>query len=399
MIPFVRKKVGYPLQRFIGNSRSVGIVLLGCTALSLLLSNTGFWQEGYRGFWTEGFDGTGNHHGIGGGLSLPNSPLLLINDGLMSIFFFLAGMEIKRELLTGELASLKKSALPVFAAMGGMLAPAILFSLFNKGTVYMDGWAIPTATDIAFTLGVASLLGQRIPVGLKIFLTALAIIDDLGAIVVIALFYGGQLHPWYLLGAVVLLLVLGILLKQKIRFGWLQWIIGLLLWYCMYHSGIHATVAGVLFALLVPAKELSRLELSFHHPVNFLIMPVFALANTAMLLPAAGWHTLGSTLSWGILAGLCIGKPLGICTVSYFFARKKIVTFPAGVNTYKMTGAGILAGIGFTMSIFISTLAFADTSQQDAAKLSVLLASLVAMVAGYLWLRFEPKKTTFQQPE
>jgi NhaA family Na+:H+ antiporter len=173
MIHFVRRKIIHPLQRFIHDSRSVGITLLVCTGVSLLLANTGFWQEGYRNVWSDSFDGTMDHHTHLGFLLMPNSPLLVINDGLMAIFFFLVGMEIKRELLTGELASLKKSSLPVFGAIGGMLVPALFFAFFNKGTAGMQGWAIPSATDIAFTLGVASLLGNRVPVGLKIFITAL----------------------------------------------------------------------------------------------------------------------------------------------------------------------------------------------------------------------------------
>lgn len=391
MLRLVKRKIIHPLQRFIHDSRSVGITLLLCTGISLLLSNTGFWKEGYRGFWSDSFNGTELHYFTIGLLSFPNSPLLVINDFLMSIFFLLAGMEIKRELLTGELSSLKKSALPVFAAIGGMLIPAVLFSLFNKGSGYMSGWAIPTATDIAFTLGIASLLGNRIPVTLKIFLTALAIIDDLGAIVIIALFYGAQLHVWYLLAAILITVLLWFIAKKNKGFGWMQWLMGLALWYCMFHSGIHATVAGVLFAFVMPADKLTKLELALHKPVYFIIMPVFALANTAILLPENSIHILSGSLSLGVMAGLCIGKPLGIFLLCYFMVKKKIADLPRGVNWHKLAGAGMLAGIGFTMSIFIATLAFDNNALQDEAKIAVLLASLISILAGYFWLRYEPK--------
>lgn len=398
MLLLIKRKVIHPLQRFIHDSRSVGITLLICTGVSLLLSNYGFWQEGYRSFWSDSFDGTAEHYFTWVFLSLPNSPLLVINDFLMSIFFLLAGMEIKRELLTGELSSLKKSALPVFGAIGGMVVPAIFFSLFNKGTSAMSGWAIPTATDIAFTLGIASLLGNRIPVTLKIFLTALAIIDDLGAIAIIALFYGGQLHFVYLLAAILITFILWFLSKKKTGFGWMQWMLGLLLWYCMFHSGIHATVAGVLFAFVMPVDKLTKFELALHKPVYFIIMPIFALANTAMLLPADSLHVLTGSVSLGVIAGLCIGKPLGIFSLCYFLVKKKIAVLPRGINWHKLAGAGILAGIGFTMSIFISTLAFTDTAMQDIAKISVLVASFISMLAGFLWMRYEPaKKQTVKQ--
>ena len=389
MIHFVKRKIIHPLQQFMHDSRAIGITLLACTAISLFLANIGFWQEGYRNMWQATFDGTNDHHAHLGFLFIPNSPLLVINDALMAVFFFLVGMEIKRELLNGELSSIKKSSLPIFGAIGGMLVPALLFTLFNKGTASIQGWAVPTATDIAFTLGVASLLGKRIPVGLKIFITALAIIDDLGAIIIIALFYGGELQRLYLLGCGSIVFILWLLNRNKIKFGIVHWVLGLLLWYCMYHSGIHATVAGVVFALMVPVSYLNKFELKFHTPVYFIIMPAFALANTAIALPGSSFHALNTPLSWGIIAGLCLGKPLGICAACYFLVKKKIADLPRGVNWHKMIGAGLLAGIGFSMSIFISTLAFTDPAQQDIAKISVLLASLLAMLGGFLWLKFE----------
>jgi len=389
MIHFVRRKIIHPLQQYMHNSRSIGVTLLACTAISLFLANIGFWKDGYRNMWSATFDGTNGHHTHLGFLLIPNSPSLFINDALMAIFFFLVGMEIKRELVKGELASIKKSLLPVFGAVGGMLVPALLFAAFNKGSASMQGWAIPTATDIAFVLGVTSLLGKRIPVGLKIFITALAIIDDLGAIIFIAFFYGGELQLLYLAGCLFIILMLWLLNHKKVKFGIAHWLLGLLLWYCMYHSGIHATVAGIVFALMVPTSLLTKLELKFHKPVYFIIMPLFALANTAIAFPDNSLHELNTPLSWGIIAGLCLGKPLGIYAACYFLVKKKIADLPRGVNWHKMIGAGLLAGIGFTMSIFISTLAFTDPAPQDIAKISVLLASLIAMVGGFLWMKLE----------
>ncbi len=388
----VQTRLFHPLKQFIRDSRAIGVTLLACTGISLLLANWGDFGVAYRDMWNIFFDGTTDHHTYIGFLSLPNSPLLVINDALMAVFFFLAGMEIKRELVCGELASIKKSALPVIAAIGGMLAPALLFSLFNKGTIFMTGWAVPTATDIAFTLGIASLLGSRVPVALKIFLTALAIIDDLGAIVVIALFYGNEIEFGYLLAAIITVVLLWLLNKRKINFGYLHWILGLALWYFMFNSGIHATVAGVIFAFMVPVSKLADMEIKFHTPVYFIIMPIFALANTAIGIPENSLEALNSSLSWGIIFGLCIGKPLGITSACYLLVSRKLAELPSGTNWNKMIGAGLLAGIGFTMSIFISTLAFNRVEDQDIAKISVLLASLIAMISGFVWLKMGRKE-------
>ncbi len=380
-----------PLKAFLHDSSAIGISLLSCTFISLLLSNISITADFYLPVWNFSFDGTNNHHAHLLFLSLPNSPLLIINDFLMAFFFFLAGMEIKREMVNGELSSFKKSLLPIVAAIGGMIIPAIIFAIFNLGGNYMKGWAIPTATDIAFTLGIASLLGKRVPVSLKIFLTALAIIDDLGAIVVIALFYGGDIHFIYLLCCAIIVGLMLLLNKRKTSFGIIQIILGLILWYCMFNSGIHATVAGVIFAFLIPVDLLKKFELKIHIPVYFIIMPIFALANTAIIFPKDSLQALSNTLSWGIIAGLCFGKPLGIFSACYFLVKKKFAELPSGVDWHKLIGAGMLAGIGFTMSIFISTLAFNETAKQDVAKISVLLASLIAMIAGYVFLQFEKK--------
>lgn len=382
----VRKVIIEPLKVFIHDSRSIGISLLLATLLSLILSNIPAISETYIRFFQLSIDGTNEHAFEWGILHLPNSIIVVINDLFMAAFFFLAGMEIKRELVTGELASIKQSALPVAAAIGGMIVPAIIYTQFSRGTDYSSGWAIPMATDIAFTLGIASLLGNRVPVALKVFITALAIIDDLGAIVVIALFYGSQLKLFYLLLSGLIMLVLLSLQKNKIKLGWYNWVLGIALWYTMFNSGIHATVAGVLFAFTIPVNKLPELELKFHTPVYFIIMPLFALANTAIVLPESGIGALNNAFSAGIIAGLFIGKPLGICLASYWMIKRKWAQLPNQTNWHQMIGAGILAGIGFTMSIFISMLAFSETVTQDIAKLAVLVSSVFSMIVGYAWM-------------
>ncbi|NIM36264.1 MAG: Na+/H+ antiporter NhaA [Hydrotalea flava] len=373
------------------DSRSIGIILLACTALSLLLSNIPNLGVHFTHIWHIHFNGTEAHSFNIFGIHLPNSPVLIINDFLMAFFFFLAGMEIKREVVQGELNTLRKALLPSLGAVGGMLVPAILFIQFNRDTAFMSGWAIPTATDIAFSLGIASLLGNKVPVNLKIFLTALAIIDDLGAIVVIALFYGGKLHLGYLLGCTITIVLLWWLQRSNKKFGWMHIISGILLWYFMFNSGIHATVAGVLFAFFIPIKDIVNFEVKLHLPVYFIIIPIFALANTAIILPSHFTDALDSSLSWGIIAGLVIGKPLGICGISYLIVKRGWAVLPAKVNWHHMIGAGMLAGIGFTMSIFIATLAFKTTTEQDVAKISVLLATIIAMLFGYFWLKINGK--------
>lgn len=387
----IRQKIFNPLFEFMRDSRAIGLTLLCTTTISLLLSNTSLTSAWYINIWKISLNGATDHHFQFGWLELPNSIITIINDGLMTIFFFLAGMEIKRELISGELSSLKKSLLPVFAAIGGMIIPAILYIQFNKGTIYMSGWAVPMATDIAFTLGIASLLGKKVPVALKIFITALAIMDDLGAIVVIALFYGGALKLGYLLITVLVFLLLILFQRYKISFGWYNWLLGGILWYTMFNSGIHPTVAGVLFAFTIPVNTLSIFEHKLHKPVYFLIMPIFALANTAIIFPSNSLTSLNSSFSWGIIVGLLLGKPIGICGACYLMIKNKWALLPNGITWYQLIGVAILAGIGFTMSIFISTLAFEDTSLQNMAKIAVLIASFLAMLIGYFWLSFNKR--------
>jgi NhaA family Na+:H+ antiporter len=378
---FLRRTFLSPFRELLHDSRAIGVLILLTSGISLLLSNTGYAQE-YISFW---------HFEIHLPDILPHSIEHWINDGLMSVFFFLAGLEIKRELTQGELASFKKSVLPVAGAIGGMLFPALIFFILNNGTDLSKGWGIPMATDIAFSLGVASLMGSRAPIALKIFLTALAIIDDLGAIIAIAFFYTGSINFYCLAGGIILWMLLLIANQKKRPFTFLNYIAGILLWFLIYNSGIHATVAGVLFAFTIPASLVSKLEHRLHNPVQFIIIPLFVLANTAISLPAGFIHHLSGQLSLGILAGLLIGKPLGILSFCYAAVRFKFGELPLGVTWKHMIGLGLLAAIGFTMSIFIAMLAFKDPDLQNQSKTAVIAASLLAIVLSWLWFMFLPK--------
>lgn len=372
-------RLGGVLRSFLQDSRSVGIVLLLCTAVSVVIANSASGRS-YLRFINQRLR-------LPAWMHTPHTPLHWINDGAMALFFFLVGMEIKRELMTGELSDVKKASLPVAAALGGMLVPALLYLAFNHGGEFAGGWGIPMATDIAFSLGVASLLGPRVPVSLKIFLMALAIIDDLGAILVIALFYGGELHTGWLLGAVGLTAVLALLQVLKKHHLLVFIIIGIALWYMVYNSGVHATIAGVTAAFFVPPGKLEKYEHRLKHAVNFIVLPLFALVNTAIILPADLAAPFATPLSWGILAGLVLGKPLGIVSFCFIMVRLGLGKKPSGSSWMQITGVGVLAGIGFTMSIFITLLAFRGQAYRDISKLAIMTASLLSIIGGIVVLR------------
>jgi len=384
---FFRKNLVDPFVDFIQDSRAVGIILLICTTLSLILANTSFAFNYFSAINVE------LPLAPVAPIHLPHTLLHWINDGLMAIFFFLAGMEIKREITRGELSSFSQAILPLVAAIGGMLVPAFIFFFINKGTAYTNGWGIPMATDIAFSLGIAALLGSKVPLGLKIFLTALAIIDDLGAILAIAIFYSVTIHWIYIGIAAVIILLLYLLMHFKI-FGFFNFLLGILLWYCFFNSGIHATIAGVIFAFFIPGDQLQKIEHKLHTPVNFLIIPLFALANTAILLPGDIAGAINTTLSWGIIAGLLIGKPLGIFAACFLTVQLKWGTLPTNTSWRHLIGAGLLAGIGFTMSIFIATLAFDNSSTIDVSKIAVLAGSFLSIILGIAWIHFFCKPLT-----
>lgn len=377
-------------KKFFNNSQASGIVLIFCVLISLLIANSSL-AGSFQNFLDKEV-GTHLFH-----LNYPVS--IWINDGLMAIFFLLVGLEIKRELVEGELSSFKNASLPIFAAVGGMLVPAVIYSIFNSGTEYSNGWGIPMATDIAFSLAIISMLGKKIPNSIKIFLAALAIVDDLGAILVIAIFYTDQIHLSYLLlsfGVTALLFILNFLKVTKTIFYIIP---GLFLWYFLHHSGIHATIAGVLLAFSIPTNAsnveispLEKLEHQLHIPVSFLIMPVFALTNTNITFSSEMVAGVTSTLGLGIICGLVLGKLIGINLFSMIAIKLKLSSLPQNSNWTQMIGVGLLAGIGFTMSIFIALLSFkGEIVIQDEAKFAILIASFVAAILGFTILSLSSK--------
>jgi Na+:H+ antiporter, NhaA family len=382
----IRRTIISPIKEFISDSRSVGILLISCTVVSMVLSNSGL-GSGYLAMWERELP-----HVIPT-LHLPHSPLHIINDGLMALFFFLVGLEIKRELLVGELASVKKSLLPIIAALGGMVVPALIYLLWCGGTPYSRGWGVPMATDIAFSLGVLSLLGKRAPLSLRIFLTALAIIDDLGGILTIAIFYAGEILWTNLFIAGGILFLLATMNFMKVRRYSLYFILGIPLWYLIFNSGVHATISGVLLALTIPLHKIEKLEHALHDPVNFVIMPLFALANTAIVLPDHFSFILTSVVNYGILMGLVVGKPVGIFLFSLVAIKLGFASLPTGMTWKQLWGTGMIAGIGFTMSIFMATLAFDLPGIQLVAKVAIITASIIAGIGGFIYLRMLSMKT------
>jgi NhaA family Na+:H+ antiporter len=364
-------------------SEKGGVLLIVCTVISLLLANSSI-GESYLNFWHYQF----------GGLSIEN----WINEGLMAIFFFLIGLELKREIFVGELSNAKNAMLPIFAALGGMIIPAAIFAFFNYGTPTQSGAGIPMATDIAFAIGVLSLLGNRVPASLKILLTAIAVIDDLGAILVIAIFYTTSISLINLLVVLAIFIALLLLNKFKINLLILYITGGIVMWYFMLHSGVHSTLAGILLAFAIPFGKGEKTSLSYrlqdwlHKPVSLIILPLFALANTAMVF-GKGWDTgLAEPGSIGIFAGLIIGKPLGVFLFSFVAVSIGICALPSGLKWKHVLGIGFLAGIGFTMSIFITLLAYSDEMLITESKISILLASVVSGILGYSWLKYVLKK-------
>lgn len=372
-------------RNFFNSNQSSGILLIMCVITSLMIANSSI-----AGAFQDVLDTA-----VG-----PYSVAVWINDGLMAIFFLLVGLEIKREMLEGELSNLKNASLPIFAAIGGMIVPALIFKFFNDGTQYAHGWGIPMATDIAFALAVISLLGKRVPSSIKVFLAALAIVDDLGAIAVIAIFYTDEIHWMFLLYCGVLILALIALNFFKVKQLIFYIIPGILMWYCMHHSGIHATIAGVLLAFTIPTNEskveispLERLEETLHTPVSFIIMPIFALANTNITFKEGMVDGLFSTLGMGIVLGLFVGKLVGVNLFSWLAIQLKISNLPERSSWNHMLGAGLLAGIGFTMSIFVAILSYkGNVAVQDEAKFAILIASLISAVVGFSLLKMASKK-------
>jgi len=427
-----------PLEEFMKLEAAGGIVLLACAGVALIWANSP-WSAGYDALWH-------THARVGiAGFALDKSLLHWINDGLMVVFFFVVGLEIKREVLVGELATPRKAALPVLAALGGMAVPAGIYALANAGGPWAHGWGIPMATDIAFALGILALLGPRVPVGVRVFLTALAIADDIGAVLVIALFYSHDLD-WTAL-AVGAGVVAALFAANRLGVRHLAVYLGLgfVLWVAFVKSGVHATVAGILLALTVPATTrldperflergrrvldefaaaggsgdtvmtnerrlaavqaleddcervetpLQRIEHALHPWVTFLIMPVFALANAGVRVVGSGDWSAAPAVVLGVLGGLLLGKPIGVLLFSWLGVKLSLADLPAGSTWRHVAGAGALAGIGFTMALFIASLAFGGSAQLDSAKVGILAASALAATAGWLVLRRAPAPRT-----
>jgi NhaA family Na+:H+ antiporter len=370
---------------FFNSEKAGGLILIGCTILSLTLVNSSLGAE-YRHFWQTQFAGHSIEHWV--------------NDGLMSIFFLLIGLELEREIYKGELSNIKDALLPIFGALGGIIIPAGLFMLFNFGTSTQSGAGIPMATDIAFALGILSLLGNRVPTSLKVFLTALAVIDDLGAILIIAIFYTKTLlwtNLFIALGIFVLLIVFN---RLKIR-NLLPYLIGgVAMWYFMLNSGVHATITGVLLAFAIPFGNADKKSTSYilqhilHKPVAFIILPIFALANTAIILSSDMGQTLTQNYSIGIAVGLIAGKPLGIFLLTFLAVKFGFCKLPDDLNWKSIIGVGFLGGIGFTMSIFITLLAFDNQTIINNAKFVILISSLIAGLIGFIGLKLSLKHSS-----
>jgi NhaA family Na+:H+ antiporter len=384
-IPVLGKAAPPIGSEFVSLEAASGIVLLAGAAAALVWANTD--SSGYATFW---------HHQLTvgpGDLAVTESLVHWVNDALMTVFFFVVGLEIKRELVTGELRDRQRAALPAIAALGGMVVPALLFVAINLGGGGIDGWAIPMATDIAFAVGILALLGPRVPSSLKLFLLALAIVDDIGAIVVIAIFYSRGLDGWWLAGGVLTVVVVVVMSRLGVDHPVAYVIPGILLWYCLHEGGVEPTLAGVVLGLLTPARPrrgvpvLERLEDALHPVSSFVIVPIFALANAGVVLGGdAIDHALSSPVTIGIVVGLVVGKFVGIFGASAIAVRSRLGALPDGLTVRHLGGVAVLGGIGFTVSLFITDLAFRGEVIDD-AKIGVLAASAIAAALGMLTLR------------
>jgi NhaA family Na+:H+ antiporter len=385
------------IERFMEKESSAGMLLIFATILALFLQNS-FLSEFYTTFLHTPVEIRFGH------LHIAKPLLLWVNDGLMAIFFFLIGLEVKREVMEGHLSSLKQITLPGIAAIGGMLVPALVFIMFNKSESFaMNGWAIPTATDIAFALGILSLLGPRVPVSLKIFLMALAIIDDLGAIIIIALFYTADLSVMSITIAAIALVILFIMNRMDIAIKSAYIVVGIVLWVSVLKSGVHATLAGVALAFMIPLSSKDKegnsfsmakeMEQDLHKWVAFFILPLFAFVNAGVDLQGISLEEMAGPVPLGIMAGLFIGKQVGVFGFSWLAIKMGIASLPKDSNWTLLYGVSVLTGIGFAMSLFVDTLAYNDTKiYHYADKLAILLGSLFSGLLGYLVLRIATRK-------
>lgn len=379
----MEKKTSYKFSRifnyFFQSQKASGLLLILFTFISLIFANSTY-SPNYQALI---------HYPTKNNFNLPHTLIAWINEGFMTLFFILIGIEIKRELYEGELKNRKNAILPLFGAVGGMIVPATIYIIFNwHSPSTINGAGIPMATDIAFAIAILGLLGNRIPTELKIFLTALAIIDDLGAIVIIAIFYGHGLHFNWLLVSLGICILLFFLNKKSELPLFAYSLLGITLWYCILQSGIHASISGVLFAFLLPKNKLEKFGISnkiehfLNTPVAFFILPLFAATNTALILNCTSLNFF-NPISLGIIGGLLIGKPLGIFGFSYLGSKMNLATISPKISKKQLFGASVLGGIGFTMSIFITNLAFSHNDYINIGKVSILIASSIAAIIGY----------------
>jgi len=383
----LRERLVRPFAEFVQAEATSGILLMIVALAALIWANSPG-ERGYFQIWQQFLT-------IGYGNFVLDKPIILwINDGLMAVFFFLVGLEIKREILVGELAEMRKAALPIFAALGGMAVPAAIYVFVNLGQPGVRGWGVPMATDIAFALGVLNLLGSRVPLALKVFLAAVAIVDDLGSVIVIAVFYSESIQWGALAGGLAIIGGLLVLNRVGVRSAWAYLLPGLGVWVLFLKSGIHPTIAGVLVAMTIPARApegqtstLQRVEHALQPVVSYLIVPLFALANAGVSFSTGVREALGDKVGLGIAAGLLVGKPVGILGASYLAIKAGFASLPDRVGWRQMAGVGMVAGIGFTMSLFVSDLAYPDAGHLTIAKVSILCSSLVAGVVGFVILR------------
>ena len=387
----MKDKLTVLFKEFFDSERTGGYLLILCTVISLTLANSPFGEQYLSIFkFKFGFSI--------GSIDMHHPAYHWINDLLMAVFFLLVGLEIERELYIGELSDFRKALIPIFAAVGGMLVPASIHYSLNAGTYAQSGFGIPMATDIAFALGMMSLLGSRVPATLKVFLTALAIIDDLGAIIIIAIFYAKGFSLMYFALAIGVFIILLIMNRAGINKLSLYIIPGILMWFFMHESGVHATITGVLLAFAIPFRDGSEKSVSYklqhllHKPVALFIIPLFALANTGIMISPELLGGLTSNNALGIIGGLFIGKPVGIFLFTLLAVKIGLSTLPEGVSWNQILGAGLLAGIGFTMSIFIALLAFNDSLVVDTSKVAILCASLLSGIFGVTTLYLFGKK-------
>lgn len=385
----------HPFAEFLKLETASGLLLMAFAVIAIVWANSS-WGTVYETLFTTQFT-------VGYGAALLSKPLVLwINDGLMAVFFLVVGLEIKRELMVGELNSLRKAALPAAAALGGCLIPALIYTSFNRGLPSQAGWGVPMATDIAFSLGVLAMLGKRVPLALKVLLTAVAIVDDLAAVVVIAVFYTATIKV-PLLAASLSLIALAWFFgriggRHVVVFG----LLGIIAWVCMLKSGVHATIAGVLMAFALPTRKLDhetesigdRWEHGLHPWVAFVIMPIFALANAGVVVSGAFTEALAKPASMGIITGLVLGKPIGIFGFAWLAVKTGFASLPEGLDWAKVFGMSLLAGIGFTMSLFIADLAFGLSESLTYAKAGILTGSLISGIFGFLYLRFSLRNHT-----